>query len=64
MGCVVYYVLTNGSHPFGVALKRQANIAEGDCNITGLCGPGTYMYIHALFFAQMCVLPAHCHPCT
>lgn len=54
MGCVVYYVLTNGSHPFGVALKRQANIAEGDYDITQLCGPGTYIhtYLNVLFIAH------------
>ena len=25
-GCVVYYAITNGKHPFGEPLKRQANI--------------------------------------
>lgn len=26
MGCVFYYVLSNGKHPFGDPLRRQANI--------------------------------------
>ncbi|XP_053410458.1 serine/threonine-protein kinase/endoribonuclease IRE2 isoform X2 [Nycticebus coucang] len=28
-GCVFYYVLSNGSHPFGESLYRQANILAG-----------------------------------
>nr|XP_020040033.1 serine/threonine-protein kinase/endoribonuclease IRE2 [Castor canadensis] len=28
-GCVFYYVLSSGSHPFGESLYRQANILEG-----------------------------------
>jgi len=30
LGCVFYYVLTEGSHPFGDALRRQANILNGN----------------------------------
>lgn len=26
LGCVFYYVLSNGGHPFGDPVKRQANI--------------------------------------
>ena len=26
LGCVFYYVLSNGKHPFGDPLRRQANI--------------------------------------
>ncbi|XP_011240125.1 serine/threonine-protein kinase/endoribonuclease IRE2 isoform X8 [Mus musculus] len=29
-GCVFYYVLSGGSHPFGESLYRQANILSGD----------------------------------
>ncbi|XP_055483602.1 serine/threonine-protein kinase/endoribonuclease IRE2 isoform X4 [Psammomys obesus] len=29
-GCVFYYVLSGGSHPFGASLYRQANILSGD----------------------------------
>lgn len=28
-GCVFYYVLSSGSHPFGESLSRQANILAG-----------------------------------
>lgn len=28
-GCVFYYVLSGGSHPFGECLYRQANILAG-----------------------------------
>lgn len=28
-GCVFYYVLSGGSHPFGESLYRQANILAG-----------------------------------
>uniref|UniRef100_A0A336M6W9 non-specific serine/threonine protein kinase n=1 Tax=Culicoides sonorensis TaxID=179676 RepID=A0A336M6W9_CULSO len=33
MGCVYYYVLTNGSHAFGDVLKRQANILAHDYDL-------------------------------
>lgn len=26
LGCVFYYVMSNGSHPFGDTVKRQLNI--------------------------------------
>ncbi|XP_033737119.1 serine/threonine-protein kinase/endoribonuclease IRE1-like [Pecten maximus] len=29
-GCVFFYVLTKGKHPFGDSLRRQANIMAGD----------------------------------
>lgn len=28
-GCVFYYVVSEGSHPFGKSLQRQANILLG-----------------------------------
>lgn len=28
-GCVFYYVVSDGSHPFGKSLQRQANILLG-----------------------------------
>lgn len=28
-GCVFYYVVSQGSHPFGKSLQRQANILMG-----------------------------------
>ncbi|XP_067612639.1 serine/threonine-protein kinase/endoribonuclease IRE1 [Eurosta solidaginis] len=36
LGCVYYYVLTGGYHPFGDALKRQHNILTHDYNLSKL----------------------------
>lgn len=33
LGCVFYYVLTDGRHPFGDNLKRQANILSGEYDL-------------------------------
>ena len=37
-GCVCYYVLTRGQHPFGSSFERQANIIAGDSKLDGLNG--------------------------
>ncbi|XP_037872627.1 serine/threonine-protein kinase/endoribonuclease IRE1 [Bombyx mori] len=36
LGCVFYYVLSRGQHPFGDVLRRQANILTGDYNLDHL----------------------------
>ncbi|CAK1547091.1 unnamed protein product [Leptosia nina] len=36
LGCVFYYVLSKGQHPFGDVLRRQANILTGDYNLEHL----------------------------
>lgn len=36
MGCVYYYVLSNGDHLFGDTIKRQANILSHDFDMTKL----------------------------
>lgn len=36
MGCVYYYVLSHGKHPFGDALHRQANIMSGEYKLNCL----------------------------
>lgn len=36
LGCVFYYVLSGGKHPFGDQLRRQANILCGESDLTGL----------------------------
>lgn len=36
MGCVFYYVITNGFHPFGDTLKRQANILSHEFDLRAL----------------------------
>ena len=40
MGCVIYFVLTKGDHPFGTYIKRQANIIAGDYTLANLFGEG------------------------
>lgn len=50
VGCVFYYVLTKGKHPFGDSLRRQSNILSGDHSLDGLPMTGTgrikYSHIH------------------
>uniref|UniRef100_A0A1B6MTN9 non-specific serine/threonine protein kinase n=1 Tax=Graphocephala atropunctata TaxID=36148 RepID=A0A1B6MTN9_9HEMI len=36
LGCVFYYVLSRGKHPFGDTLHRQANILSNDYKLAGL----------------------------
>ncbi|XP_018329756.1 serine/threonine-protein kinase/endoribonuclease IRE1 isoform X2 [Agrilus planipennis] len=36
LGCLFYYVLSDGEHPFGDTLRRQANILGGDWNLESL----------------------------
>ncbi|CAO3590507.1 unnamed protein product [Absidia cylindrospora] len=35
-GCIFYYVLSNGDHPFGNRFGRESNILKGDYDITKL----------------------------
>ncbi|XP_032242727.1 serine/threonine-protein kinase/endoribonuclease IRE1 [Nematostella vectensis] len=35
-GCLFYYVLSGGLHPFGDTYRRQANIISGECNLDTL----------------------------
>ncbi|KAK3586701.1 hypothetical protein CHS0354_039173 [Potamilus streckersoni] len=50
-GCVMYYVLTMGKHPFGEALKRQANIMNGEYNLDSL--PVTDGYVRRDIIQKM-----------
>lgn len=36
LGCVFYYIISNGKHPFGDTLKRQANILSGEYDLNDL----------------------------
>ncbi len=42
MGCVIYYVLSAGQHPFGSSLRRQANIESGDYSLNDLNGSSEF----------------------
>lgn len=35
-GCIIYYILTQGSHPFGNKLNREHNIVKGNVQIEKL----------------------------
>lgn len=35
-GCIIYYVLTHGQHPFGTALERELNITRGRYDLSSL----------------------------
>ena len=43
LGCVVFFVLSLGRHPFGPCIKRQANIASGDYDLSKLGGVEKYV---------------------
>ncbi|KAL6736257.1 hypothetical protein Aduo_006629 [Ancylostoma duodenale] len=36
LGCIFYYVLSNGDHPFGDSLHRQTNIINGEYMLRGI----------------------------
>ena len=38
LGCVFYYVISKGHHPFGENMKRQANILANDYDLSHLLG--------------------------
>lgn len=38
LGCLYYYVLSEGKHPFGEPLWRQTNILSGDFNLNEMKG--------------------------
>ncbi|GFR93988.1 serine/threonine-protein kinase/endoribonuclease ire-1 [Elysia marginata] len=51
MGCVFYYVLTEGRHPFGESLRRQANILNGEYSFKYL--PGDEQYVARKLIERM-----------
>ena len=50
----MFYVVTKGRHPFGPVIKRQANIAAGDYDLTLLCGQGIAFYFFRHSVRYMC----------
>ncbi|EJW86743.1 ribonuclease 2-5A family protein, partial [Wuchereria bancrofti] len=53
LGCIYYYVLTNGSHPFGDMLKRQANIMQGEYSLKLLSMTGCNLMAVALIESML-----------
>eukprot|EP00731_Ephydatia_muelleri_P025476 Em0017g559a len=43
LGCIFYYVLSNGEHPFGPPLRRQANIDADNSALSALTGDDRYV---------------------
>ena len=49
LGCVFYYVLTEGSHPFGQWFEREANIMMDRCDLSVLNDvPEAYALVSAM----------------
>jgi serine/threonine-protein kinase/endoribonuclease IRE1 len=44
LGCLAYYVLANGEHPFGTRFEREMNIVRGQFALTRLSGLGEEGY--------------------
>lgn len=40
LGCVFYYVLSRGSHPFGEGYSRQTNIIANHYRLDRICSAG------------------------
>jgi serine/threonine-protein kinase/endoribonuclease IRE1 len=38
LGCLFYYTLTSGDHPFGDKFEREVNILKGAVSLDGLEG--------------------------
>ena len=38
MGCIVYFVLSRGKHPFGPSKRREGNIEDGKFDLSDLEG--------------------------
>lgn len=54
LGCIYYYVLTRGKHPFGEVLKRQANIMQGEYSLK-LLGTSSLFFLIILVFLHTSV---------
>ncbi|KAE9550530.1 hypothetical protein FO519_006257 [Halicephalobus sp. NKZ332] len=48
LGCLYFYILTEGKHPFGEKTTRQGNIIRGEYNLTPLLQKNTSFNIAAL----------------
>ena len=53
LGCVFYYVLSKGSHPFGDALQRQSNIMSGRYDLSKLTDEDDLLGIRELVSAMI-----------
>jgi len=54
-GCLIYYVISEGRHPFGDKLRRQANILNGEYKLDKLLAPGMLNLTH-LSYTKDCAI--------
>lgn len=62
LGCLFYYVLSDGKHPFGEPLRRQANILSGDYLLSELKGEEVQIELARMLIAKMISVDAHQRP--
>jgi serine/threonine-protein kinase/endoribonuclease IRE1 len=48
MGCVIYYALTGGKHPFGEKLEREGNILKGNHKLDSLKSDEKLIYYNLI----------------
>jgi len=63
MGCVYYYTLTQGRHPFGHPFHRQANILSGHQDLAGLQAEEQHTQV-SLLERMLAAEPVDRPPCT
>lgn len=64
LGCLYYYVLSKGLHPFGDTLRRQANILNHEYNLNDLLGSDWEINLQKpLISALISSLPDDRPPC-
>ncbi|CBY24252.1 non-specific serine/threonine protein kinase [Caenorhabditis elegans] len=59
LGCIFYYVLTSGTHPFGKSLHRQANIVNGEYTLNKLADLDDWSLADDLISSMLNVEPLH-----
>lgn len=57
LGCIFYYVLTGGTHPFGKSLHRQANIVNGQFTLNKLADLNDWSLAEDLITSMLQVEP-------
>ncbi|GAB6029558.1 hypothetical protein CHUAL_005303 [Chamberlinius hualienensis] len=63
MGCVYYYVISNGQHPFGDGIHRQANIINGHYVLKHLTENSNVVALH-LVEKMLSSVPEDRPPCS
>lgn len=53
LGCLFYYVLSEGKHPFGEPLRRQANILSGEYQLSDLKGESFQIELARMLISKL-----------